>query len=145
MKAWSLDCTYYNSNSFYISTALFAAEVGISDAQIRALRRSKCNAFLQYIRMRKIIPNTLSYSLQLSFICPNLYWPKHWIISSARKINYIERINFKNLYKEILFVLSEKQFKPLEIFKLLIQLYISHIVSLLTSHHALLHIATLKE
>ena len=51
LKAFGLDSTRYKSHSFRISAASFAAERGMSDAQIRALGRWKSNAFLKYIRI----------------------------------------------------------------------------------------------
>ena len=51
LKAFGLDSTRYKGHSFRISAASFAAERGMSDAQIRALGRWKSNAFLKYIRI----------------------------------------------------------------------------------------------
>ena len=51
LKACGLDSTRYKGHSFRIGAASFAAERGMSDAQIRALGRWKSNAFLKYIRI----------------------------------------------------------------------------------------------
>ena len=51
LKACRLDSTRYKGHSFRIGAASFAAERGMSDAQIRALGRWKSNAFLKYIRI----------------------------------------------------------------------------------------------
>ena len=51
LKACGLDSTHYKGHSFHIGAASFAAQRGMSDAQIRALGRWKSNAFLKYIRI----------------------------------------------------------------------------------------------
>ena len=51
LKACGLDSTRYKGHSFRIGAASFAAERGMSDAQIRALGRWRSNAFLKYIRI----------------------------------------------------------------------------------------------
>ena len=51
LKAFGLDSTRYKGHSFRISAASFAAERGMSDAQIRALGGWKSTAFLKYIRI----------------------------------------------------------------------------------------------
>lgn len=55
LKACGLDSTRYKGHSFRIGAASFAAERGMSDAQIRALGRWKSNAFLKYIRIPSLI------------------------------------------------------------------------------------------
>ena len=49
-----LDPSRYKGHSFRISAASYAADGGMSDAQIRMLGRWKSNAFLQYIRVPSI-------------------------------------------------------------------------------------------
>ena len=51
LKACGRDSTRYKGHSFRISAASFAAERGMSDAQIRALGGWKSTAFLKYIRI----------------------------------------------------------------------------------------------
>lgn len=51
LKSCGLDSTRYKGHSFRIGAASFAAERGMSDAQIRALGCWKSNAFLKYIRI----------------------------------------------------------------------------------------------
>ena len=46
-----LDPTQYKVHSFRIGAASFAAEQGMSDAQIRTLRRWQSNVFHKYIRV----------------------------------------------------------------------------------------------
>ena len=46
-----LDPSRYKGHSFRIGAASYAADRGLSDAQIRMLGRWKSNAFLQYIRV----------------------------------------------------------------------------------------------
>ena len=55
LKACGLDSTRYKGHSFRIGAASFAAERGMSDAQIRALGRWKSNAFLKYIRLPSLV------------------------------------------------------------------------------------------
>ena len=55
LKACGLDSTRYKGHSFRIGAASYAAERGMSDAQIRDLGRWKSNAFLKYIRMPSLI------------------------------------------------------------------------------------------
>ena len=55
LKACGLDSTYYKGHSFRIGAASFAAERGMSDAQIRALGGWKSNAFLKYIRIPSLM------------------------------------------------------------------------------------------
>ena len=51
LKFCNLNPTVYKSHSFRIGAASFAAEQGLSDAQIRVLGRWKSNAFHKYIRV----------------------------------------------------------------------------------------------
>lgn len=51
LKSCGLSPQLYKSHSFRIGAASFAADRGMSDAQIRALGRWKSNAFLKYIRI----------------------------------------------------------------------------------------------
>ena len=51
LKLCGLDPTRYKGHSFRIGAASYAADRGLSDAQIRALGRWKSNAFLKYIRI----------------------------------------------------------------------------------------------
>ena len=55
LKACGLDSTRYKGHSFRIGAASFAAERGMSDAQIRALGRWRSNAFLKYIRLPSLV------------------------------------------------------------------------------------------
>ena len=55
LKACGLDSTRYKGHSFCIGAASFAAERGMSDAQIRALGRWKSNAFLKHIRIPSLV------------------------------------------------------------------------------------------
>lgn len=50
IKYCGLDPSRYKGHSFRIGAASYAADAGVSDAQIRALGRCKSNAFLKYIR-----------------------------------------------------------------------------------------------
>ena len=51
IKSCGLDSSRYKGHSFRIGAASFAADAGMSDAQIRALGRWKSNAFQKYIRI----------------------------------------------------------------------------------------------
>ena len=51
LQSCGLDPTRYKGHSFRIGAASFAADRGMSDAQIRTLSRWKSNAFLKYIRI----------------------------------------------------------------------------------------------
>lgn len=51
LKSFGLNPQLYKGHSFRIGAASFAAEQGLSDAQIRALGRWKSHAFLKYIRI----------------------------------------------------------------------------------------------
>ena len=51
IKYCGLDPSRYKGHSFRIGAASFAADAGMSDAQIRALGRWKSNAFQKYIRI----------------------------------------------------------------------------------------------
>ena len=51
LKFCDLNPSFYKSHSFRIGAASFAAEQGLSDAQIRILGRWKTNAFQKYIRI----------------------------------------------------------------------------------------------
>lgn len=51
LKSCGLSPTRYKGHSFRIGAASFAANGGMSDAQIRALGRWKSSAFLKYIRL----------------------------------------------------------------------------------------------
>lgn len=51
IKYCDQDPSRYKGHSFGIDTASYAADAGISDAQIRALGRWKSNAFQKYIRI----------------------------------------------------------------------------------------------
>ena len=55
LRACGLDSTRYKGHSFRIGAASFAADWGMSDAQIRALGRWRSNAFLKYIRLPSLI------------------------------------------------------------------------------------------
>jgi len=55
LKACGLNSTCYKGHSFRIGAASFAAEWGMSDAQIRALGGRKSNAFLKYIRIPSLV------------------------------------------------------------------------------------------
>ena len=55
LRACGLDSTRYKGHSFRIGAASFAADQGMSDAQIRALGRWMSNAFLKYIRTPSLI------------------------------------------------------------------------------------------
>lgn len=50
-KYCGLDSSRYKGHSFRIGAASYAAEAGMSDAQIRALGRWKSNAFQKYVRI----------------------------------------------------------------------------------------------
>ena len=65
LKACGLDSTCYKGHSFRIGAASFAAERGMSDAQIRALGRWRSNAFLKYIR----IPSFISQLVRTRMAC----------------------------------------------------------------------------
>ena len=51
IKYCGLDPSRYKSHSFRIGAASYAADAGMSDSQIRALRRWKSDAFHKYIRI----------------------------------------------------------------------------------------------
>ena len=51
LKFCDLNPSFYKAHSFRIGAASFAAEQGLSDAQIRLLGRWKTNAFQKYIRV----------------------------------------------------------------------------------------------
>ena len=51
LRTCGLNPALYKDHSFRIGAASFAADRGMSDAQIRALGRWKSNAFLKYIRI----------------------------------------------------------------------------------------------
>lgn len=51
IQSCGLHPTRYKGHSFRIGAASYAADRGMSDAQIRALGRWKSNAFLKYIRI----------------------------------------------------------------------------------------------
>ena len=51
LRTCGLNPALYKGHSFRIGAASFAADRGMSDAQIRALGRWKSNAFLKYIRI----------------------------------------------------------------------------------------------
>lgn len=55
LNACGLDSTCYKGHSFRIGAASFAAERGMSDAQIRALGRWRSNAFLKYITIPSLM------------------------------------------------------------------------------------------
>ena len=55
LKACGLDFTRFKGHSFRIGAEPFAAERGMSDAQIRALGRWKSNAFLKYSRIPSLV------------------------------------------------------------------------------------------
>lgn len=52
IRQCGLDPSRYKGHSFRIGAASYAAEQGMSDAQIRTLGRWKSNAFLKYIRVQ---------------------------------------------------------------------------------------------
>jgi hypothetical protein len=54
IKFCGLNPTRYKSHSFRIGAASYAAEKGMSDAQIRTLGRWKSNAFQKYIRVSSL-------------------------------------------------------------------------------------------
>ena len=54
LKYCGLDPSRYKGHSFRIGAASYAAERGLSDAQIRAMGRWKSNAFLKYIRIQSL-------------------------------------------------------------------------------------------
>jgi hypothetical protein len=54
LKYCDLSLSHYKSHSFRIGAASFAAENGLSDAQIHLLGRWKTNAFQKYIRVSSL-------------------------------------------------------------------------------------------
>ena len=54
LKFCNLNPSVYKSHNFRIGAASFAAEHGVSDAQIRILGRWKSNAFRKYIRVQTL-------------------------------------------------------------------------------------------
>ena len=54
IKYCGLDPSRYKGRSFRIDAASYAADAGMSDAQIRALGRWKSNAFQKYIRISSL-------------------------------------------------------------------------------------------
>ena len=51
---------HVKGHSFRIGAASFAADKGLSDAQVRALGRWKSNTFLKYIRLPSLSSTKLS-------------------------------------------------------------------------------------
>ena len=54
LKFCGLDPSRYKGHSFRIGAASYAADRGMSDAQIRSMGRWKSNAFLKYIRIQSL-------------------------------------------------------------------------------------------
>lgn len=54
LRYGGLDPAKYKAHSFRIGAASYAAERGMSDAQIRAMGRWKSNAFQKYIRIQSL-------------------------------------------------------------------------------------------
>ena len=60
LTSCGLNSSRYKGHSFRIGAASFAADRGMSDAQIRALGRWKSSAFLKYIRLPSLSSTQLS-------------------------------------------------------------------------------------
>ena len=60
-KFIGLDPKCYKSHNFRIGGALFYAEIGFSDSQIRLMGRWRSDAFKRYIRSQRLVNPTLSH------------------------------------------------------------------------------------